>query len=128
MYSHNVGYDEPYLPADLVNAVRNVLSQHIGRSRAIARTDLLRQVNMRVKTSDRQVRQVINHLRKTGHLILSTGGVDGGYWMAASAQEAEDYIVAELLSRASDLQQQAQAMRTEIARQFRTRPLQERLL
>lgn len=128
-YNHNIGYDRnPALPAELLAAVRAILTMHVGRSQAIPRPELLRQVMLRCHTTDRQLRQVINTLRKSGALILSTGGDTGGYWLAASAQEAEDFIQAEFISRANDLHQQANAMRTTIAKQFADRPTQGTLL
>lgn len=118
-HPYNVGYDrDPNLPAALIAAVRNVLNMHVGRSQAIPRPELLRQVRLRCATDDRKLRQVINHLRKTGVLILSTGGESGGYWLAADADEAEEFIQAEFISRARDLQEQAKAMRQAIEDQW----------
>ena len=118
---------EPSPSVELIRAIRSCLSPHVGRHNAIAREHLFNLVYHQVTTTDRQLRAAINFLRKQGELILSTGGEKGGYWLAQTRQEAEEYLQAELLSRISDLSQQERAMRVEIDRRF-AQVVQERLL
>ena len=53
-----------------------------------------------------------------GVLICSTGGIDGGYWLAQDVQEYLAYRGAELVARLDDLQQQLQAMDAGAQKQF----------
>ncbi len=124
----NAAYTPEQAPSiELIIAIRSVLSDHRGRQRAIPREHFHNQVSSQVSVSDRQLRAAVNYLRKQGELILSTGGERGGYWLAESRQEVEEYLAAELLSRIADLSQQERAMRAELDRRYRP-TLQERLL
>lgn len=111
---YNVGVDVALMLAQLdpgvKRAVLRVLSYHVGRQNAVSRTELVAETNRLVPCHDRQVRLVVNELRKEGALICSTGGIDGGYWLAQDMEELRAYLDAEVWSRVGDLTQQAQAM------------------
>lgn len=102
------------LPAGLNRAILRVMSFHVGRGNAIPRVDLvdeLAKAGFDHRKEDRPVRLSINQLRKAGLLICSTGGRQGGYFMASSIQEVEDYLDVEVRSRAMDLLEQEKAMK-----------------
>jgi hypothetical protein len=128
----NINFDlEGYIQSldpGLERAVSRVLQHRIGRDQAINGKLLLktvRYVNRHV--NDRSIRLVINLLRKRGVPVCSTGGVDGGYWIAASAVELDEFIKHELVSRISDLQEQCNALR-KTQRQLWGEGVQRRLL
>lgn len=99
------------LPAGLERAILRVLLFHVGRSQAIGRKDLLGAVAQHgFSVGDRALRLCINLLRKEGQLICSTGGEDGGYWLAENWDELVEYLQ-EPHSRAMDLLEQEQAQR-----------------
>ena len=108
------------LPAELLGAVQHVLTFHVGRRNAIPRFELVREVNRITSReySERQVRAAVNALRKQGHLILSAGGADGGYWMAKSRKEVEEFLVREVRSRYRDLVEMEKAIRAAADRVF----------
>jgi len=101
------------LPAGLDRAILRALSFSIGRDHSIPRASLLN--NIRAvgfkKLSDRQLRLQINQLRKDGHVICSIGGIDGGYYIAGSWDELNEYLQREVHSRAMDLLEQEKALR-----------------
>jgi hypothetical protein len=107
------------LPAGLDRAILGVLAAHVGRQNIISRKrlldrlapDLLKQ-GVRPTRQDRSVRLAINQLRKKGYPICSTGGIKGGYFLAASRQELEDYLAIEIHARAMDLLEQERLMRS----------------
>lgn len=100
------------LPAGIDRAILRILSFHAGRGDAISRGKLVGDLaSMGFPVHEREVRLVINQLRKQGVGICSTGGVDGGYWLAADYAELEEFIRREIDARAIDLHEQASAMR-----------------
>ncbi len=105
--------------------VGQVLQGHVGREKAIPRSRLVNEVNMRVAVlgreevySERQVRAAINALRKRGWLICSTGGVGGGYWMAKNRDEVLEFLEREVRPRYRDLQEIERAMRRAMLEKF----------
>lgn len=108
----NIGYKPIDYPPGLEKSVYQVLYERTGRDNAISRQALLSLVQSRYpKTSDRQLRACINQMRKDGVMICSTGGEDGGYWMAASWDELSEYLNREVHSRLVDLAEQENAMK-----------------
>src|SRR5512139_3062396 len=100
------------LPMGLERAVLRVLGFHQGRDQAIGRRDLLAAVAQHgFVVHERALRAQINELRKEGHPICSTGGEDGGYWMAANWDELNEFADRELHSRAMDLLEVERALR-----------------
>jgi len=100
------------LPAGAVRAVLTVLSYHRGREMAIGRAELVEAVKSHgFRLHERAVRAVINQLRKEGQPICSTGGEDGGYWIAKDWSELDEYLEREVRSRAMDLLEQEKALK-----------------
>jgi hypothetical protein len=94
------------LPPGLERYTIRCLEGHIGRDQAISRGSLLIAVQMMPgcsTVSDRQLRLMINILRKKGCIICSSGGEEGGYWVGSSWNEVEEYVERELNSRIVDL-------------------------
>jgi len=80
----------------LENAALKVISKHVGRENYIDMGDLYYQVfgkRWHHKINDsRPLREVITSLRKQGVPICSTPSqVGGGYYMASTGSEREDY-------------------------------------
>lgn len=102
------------LPAGLDRAMLRVLSFHRGRNSAIGRPQLVSELaRMGFQVHERQARACINQLRKSGSPICSTGGTDGGYYLASDWNELNDYIKREIEARAFDLLEQAKALRAQ---------------
>ncbi len=101
------------LPAGLDRAILRVLSFHVGRLKAIPRDELVQALASHGFTfkDDRPIRLALNQLRHEGHLICSTGGKHGGYFIASDWEELNAYLEAEVHSRAMDLLEQEAAMR-----------------
>jgi len=87
-----------------------ILSYHVGEDNAISRKELLRQFRQRHNLTDRQIRLLINQMRKDGEPICSRGGRNGGYWIARNYSELEAFIEGELRSRAYDMLETAKKM------------------
>lgn len=108
MSNYNTGFSLPELIASLPpgvdRAILRVLSFHVGRDQAIGRAMLRHEVaSLGFNLHERALRAAINQLRKAGQPILSTGGEDGGYWMAAGPDEVQEFIDRELTARIADL-------------------------
>jgi hypothetical protein len=100
------------LPAGLDRAMLRVLTFHVGRSTAISRSDLVKALKAHgFAVHERAARVMINQMRKEGYPICSTGGEEGGYWLASGWNELNEYIDHEIHSRAMDLLEQEGALR-----------------
>jgi hypothetical protein len=103
------------MPVGLEREVLRILDFHRGHKNVISRKKLINDLrSLGFHIDDRKVRACINQLRKSekpGSWICSTGGENGGYWMAESQEELEQYIQREQESRLKDLAKQAKAMR-----------------
>ncbi len=107
------------LPAGLDRAILRILSFHVGRSKTISRTNLVHSLRDHgFDVHERMARAQINQLRKQGHLICSTGGSDGGYYLASNWNELDEYLARELHSRAMDLLEQEKSLRKEGEKRF----------
>ncbi len=101
------------LPAGVERAMLRILNFHVGRESAISRSQLVNDLYSHgFQINERSARLVINQLRKQGIEICSTGGSDGGYWLAVNQDELEEYIQLEIDARINDLVAQARAMRS----------------
>lgn len=72
----------------------DILQNHVGLDRRITSKSLLNELNKAVKTDNRTMRTAIENLRQTqpGSLICSTTKNGGGYFIAASKTELDDYL------------------------------------
>ena len=101
------------MPAGLDRALLRILSFHRGEANAVSRFTLEMQCAQHgFPESDRKIRACINLLRKAGYPICSKGGEDGGYYMATTRQELDDYITREPQARINDFSEQIKAMRS----------------
>lgn len=102
-------------PPDLGRIILTILSRGkeyaLGGSRLVARLELSGH-----RTNERAVRQAIHDLRRDGHLICSAPGEDGGYYLAASLQEFDEFIQRELHPKAMDLLETERAMKASARR------------
>jgi len=80
------------MPADLVDAVGQILKKHAGQEKAIDRHDLQGEVikGTGEEFEDRQIRRAIQNLRLQGWRICNT--IDGaGYFLASTEQEYQGF-------------------------------------
>lgn len=105
--------------AQLGSAILYVLSWHQGRDRAIGRDDLVHSPEIRATGfGERVVRDTIRLLRRQGHLICSTPGVDGGYYLAADWEEFNEFARAEYQAKIADMAETLAAMKAEATRRW----------
>jgi hypothetical protein len=96
----------------LERVIYKALSYRVGKENAIKLKELHRIVRRHgLRADERQVRAVIQSLRKQGELICSAGGKDGGYWFAKDWLEVDAFFKDELDKRAFDLFEQKKAMK-----------------
>lgn len=118
----NIGHLPEHVNPELRVVVQEVLKLHVGRSNTVSRQELCHFVSLYPgvggKNLDRRVRAAINEMRKDGEPICSTGGINGGYFIASSHEELDEYLEAELRSRAIDLLEQYHAMQDGARRYF----------
>jgi hypothetical protein len=92
-------------------AVLFILSYHIGSARAIGREALvLALVKMGQGAHERAVRECIKQLRRQGHLICSMPGEGGGYYMANTLAEFDEFDHNEFGAKIADMNQTRLAM------------------
>jgi hypothetical protein len=104
-------YTQPNIPDGLKTLVLRVLEFHQGRDAAIGRNDLVRILRLRGQTAhERLVRECIKVLRRDGHLICAMPGTDGGYYIASTLQEFEEFDRAEFGAKIADMNTTRQAM------------------
>jgi len=100
------------IPAGLDRTLLHILEFHKGREQAIGRGALVGQCHqMGFRVHERVMRQVINELRKKGTPICSTGGEDGGYWLASGWEELTEFLEREVHPRAMDLLETEKALK-----------------
>lgn len=121
--THNIGFSPlPFKTATLETEIANIMQYHVGRKKAIRGKRLLARIRDNKQfaaTNEREMRAAIAELRKTGaELILSTGGIRGGYWLAATPDEVDEFVAAEIDARAFDLLETKKAMMRAAAERF----------
>ena len=105
------------MPDGLDRAILRTLSFHVGKKNAIGRSELV--VTLAgFHAHERQVRQCIHDLRREGHLICSTPGEDGGYYMAATLAEFDEFCERELHPKAIDMLETESAMKMSARQRF----------
>jgi hypothetical protein len=110
----NHEYDEMIrnMPMGLDRAVLQVLSYRMGRARAIGRAELVDAVRLiGYDSPERMVRHCIRELRREGRLICSAPGEDGGYYLAETLAEFEEFAEAEFRAKIADMSETLAAMK-----------------
>ena len=115
MSEFRLSYD-PGLKRDLVQIFRRA----VGRENAIPRGQLLHMLGQWQDGAgfERTVRAAIVDLRNEGFLICSTGGREGGYWLAESWGELIEFVEREYHSRAMSMLATEKAMRAAARNQW----------
>jgi len=107
------------LPFGLDRALLRVLSFHNGRENAIGRGEVVDTLKRHgFDVHERQARQAIHDLRRDGHLICSAPGENGGYYMATSNREVNDFIQREIHPKAMDLLETEKSIREAAKKKF----------
>jgi hypothetical protein len=98
------------LPEDLGRKVFTILSGHVGQDRAITREALATQaLGEFTATTDRQVREVIEELRRKRVPVLSSSG-RAGYWLAKDRADV-DGCIADLYARYHSIEETIRQLR-----------------
>lgn len=107
------------VPEGLGSAVLAVLNDHRGVENAIGRGMLVWKLRTMGRTEhERVVRECIKQLRRKGHLICSTPGEHGGYYIATSKQEFLEFDQDEFGAKIADMNETRQAMLKAMREQF----------
>lgn len=115
------------VPDGLEEAVLTVLDAHKGVENAIGRNALVWTLRTMGRTvHERVVRECIKRLRRDGHLICSTPGKNGGYYLATSRQEFLEFDQYEFGAKIADMNETRKAMWKAMQEQF-GEAVQERL-
>lgn len=94
----------PNIPEGLDAAVLCVFEQHIGKKRVISRSSLVwKLAGMGLRAEERSVRECIKQLRRVGHLICAMPGTNGGYYMAESKAEFDEFMQKEFDAKINDM-------------------------
>lgn len=102
--------DDLNFSSGLDRVILEILKEHVGKSNAIGRQALLKKLaSMGWPTNDRSMRSCIKFLRRRGTLVLSSSE-EGGYYLAASKQEFQDFDHNEFGAKISDMSETRQAM------------------
>jgi hypothetical protein len=99
--------------------ILNTVESH-AKLKPLSRFELVNKVNRLLLSSlsERRTRNAIREMRKKGVLILSSGGNNGGYYMAGSLDEYYQFRDREYKSRALDILETVSAMDASAAEQF----------
>ncbi len=119
--SQNNPYEEMIqnMPAGLDRAILRIVDFHRGKSAAIGGEELTRQVGMSGFHIDhRTVREMIKALRRKKHLICSTPGTDGGYYLATDLAEYEEFKMREYQAKILDMSETVRFMDQAAMEQF----------
>ena len=100
------------IPRGLDQVVLRIIREHTGRIHALGRKALVTQLEKRTGNiyHERLVRECIKQLRRQGHLICSTPGEDGGYYIAANKAEFDLFDQTEFGAKIADMNETRQAM------------------
>jgi hypothetical protein len=101
---------------------------HHGRDQALSRDEFLHQIHSHgFDVDERELRIAIHDLKKDGHLIVSSGGSKGGYWLATGWNEVDEYLEREVRARALDLLEQERIFLRAAAIEFGPKPVPNQL-
>jgi len=98
-----------HLPRGLDRAVLRILSYHLGREHAISGLELCHALGI-YQIDGRQLHEQIKQLRRSGHLVGSASGENGGYYLIATPEEFQEFISSAFQARIDDLRQTVTAM------------------
>ena len=115
------------LPPDLGHAIMIVLSFHVGRYNTISRANLCAELKY-LKVSDRQIREQIKQLRRSGHLIGSLSGENGGYYLITTPDDLQEFLKREYQAKISDMRQTVEAMTKAASQRWGAESIQLRML
>jgi len=98
-------------PPTLAQTLLTVLGGHVGREAAIGRGALVQAIAKQgFRAHERQVRECIKLLRRKGHLICAMPGAEGGYYLAQTRDEFQEFDRAEFGAKIADMNETRQAM------------------
>jgi len=128
MHPYNVRFIvEGPLPPDLNLAIMTVLSFHIGRLNPISRAQLC--VSLKdFKIGDRHIRERIKQLRRSGHLIGSLAGENGGYYLITTPDDLQEFLTREYQAKIDDMRQTVEAMTKSASQRWGPDSIQKKLL
>ena len=115
------------LPPDLNLAIMTILSFHTSSRNPIPRARLcsaLREFHI----SDRQIRERIKQLRRSGHLIGSSSGENCGYYIITSPEDLQEFLVREYQAKINDMRQTVEAMTKSASQRWGPDSIQLKLL
>ena len=115
------------LPPDPGLAIMIILSFHVGRRNSISRAHLCAALKD-LKISDRQVREQIKQLRRSGHLIGSLSGENGGYYLITTPDDLQEFLRREYQAKISDMRQTVEAMTKTASQRWGPDSIQLRML
>ncbi len=115
------------LPPDLGLAIMIVLSFHVGRYNTISRANLCAELN-HLQISDRQLREQIKQLRRSGHLIGSLSGENGGYYLITTPDDLHEFLRREYQAKISNMRQTVEAMTKAASQRWGSESIQLRML
>ena len=104
-----------------------VLSFHVGRCNTISHGDLCAELN-HLQIGDRQLREQIKHLRRSGHLIGSLSGENGGYYLITTPEELQEFLRTEFQAKIDDMRQTVEAMTRAASQRWGPDSIQLRML
>jgi biotin operon repressor len=115
------------LPPDIGLSIMIVLSFHVGRHNNISRANLCAELN-HLKISDRQLREQIKQLRRSGHLIGSLSGENGGYYLITTPNDLQEFLKREYQAKINDMRQTVDAMTKSASQRWGPDSIQLRML
>ena len=104
-----------------------VLSFHVGRHNTISRANLCAELN-HLKISDRELREQIKQLRRSGHLIGSLSGENGGYYLITTPDDLHEFLRREYQAKIDDMRQTVEAMTRAASQRWGPASIQLRML
>lgn len=124
-YQHIKAADEV-----LCRSVLEVLAHHVGRNFLISRNDLVLKLRRHGHNNidERPVRDAIKQLRRKGYLICAVAGTGGGYYLATTRREYDDFRQAEYAAKIADMSETMRAMDKAADIKFGRGSVQDRLL
>ena len=99
--------------------IKRIMRFHVGREHAIKKQDLIRELVRRGhEVNERGLRNLVRDMRRNGHLICSAAAEDGGYYIANSRAEVDEFFRMELDAKIQDMSQTRSAMKRTADAQF----------